>query len=56
MASDPITFLLGFTFVFGGLALYLAHLERRARRLEDRLAALEARAPQDPTAGTEGGR
>lgn len=42
MASDALTFLLGFTFVFGALALYLVRLERRARALEERLAALAA--------------
>lgn len=44
MASDAATFLVGFASVFGVLALYLVHLERRARRLEERLAALDAHA------------
>lgn len=40
--NDATTFLLGFLAVFGGLAAYLWHLDRSAKRLEQRLAALEA--------------
>ena len=54
MASDAMTFFLSFLAVFGGLAAYLWHLDRTARRLEARLATLEATAkpkPGDPQAG-----
>ena len=40
--NDATTFLLSFLAIFGGLAAYLWHLDRAARRLEERLAALEA--------------
>ena len=40
--DDATTFFLAFAAVFGGLAAVLLHLERRAKALEDRLAALEA--------------
>ncbi len=40
--NDATTFFLAFLAVFGGLAAYLWHLDRSARRLEARLAALEA--------------
>ena len=51
--NDSTTFFLGFLAVFGGLAAYLWHLDRSARRLERRLAALEAatakaKPPQPP--------
>lgn len=42
MVSDPTTFFLSFLAVFAGLAAYLWHLDRSARRLEARLATLEA--------------
>ena len=41
MAADATTFFLSFLAVFGGLAAYLWHLDRAARRLEARLATLE---------------
>ena len=40
--NDATTFFLAFLAVFGGLAAYLWHLDRAARRLEQRLATLEA--------------
>lgn len=40
--DDATTFFLAFAAVFAGIAAVLLHLERRARALEDRLAALEA--------------
>lgn len=40
--DDRTTFFLAFLAVFGGLAAYLWHLDRTARRLEARVAALEA--------------
>jgi CcmD family protein len=40
--NDATTFFLAFLAVFGGLAAYLWHLDRQARRLEARLAVLEA--------------
>lgn len=51
--DDATTFFLAFLAVFGGLAAYLWHLDRSARRLEERLAALEAvtakaKGPQPP--------
>jgi CcmD family protein len=42
MVSDAATFFLSFLAVFAGLAAYLWHLDRTARRLEARLATLEA--------------
>jgi len=42
MLSDATTFFLAFLAIFGGLAAYLWHLDRAARRLEERLATLEA--------------
>ena len=42
MASDALTFFLSFLAVFGGLAAYLWHLDRQARRLERRLETLES--------------
>lgn len=51
--DDRTTFFLAFLAVFGGLAAYLWHLDRSARRLESRLAALEAarsRPTEDATA------
>ena len=42
MVSDATTFFLSFLAVFGGLAAYLWHLDRAARRLEARLATLES--------------
>ena len=42
MLSDPATFFLSFLAIFGGLGAYLWHLDRAARRLEARLATLEA--------------
>lgn len=39
---DELTFFLSFLAVFGGLAAYLWHLDRTARRLEGRVATLEA--------------
>jgi CcmD family protein len=50
MPADATTFLLAFLAVFGGLAAYLWHLDRAARRLEARLATLEA-ATAKPKAG-----
>jgi CcmD family protein len=44
MVSDATTFFLSFLAVFAGLAAYLWHLDRVARRLEARLATLEAAA------------
>lgn len=41
MPSDATTFFAAFAAVFAGLAAYLWHLERRAHRLEERLASLE---------------
>ena len=51
--NDATTFFLAFLAVFGGLAAYLWHLDRVARRLEQRLATLEsatakAKPPQPP--------
>ena len=51
--NDATTFFLAFLAVFGGLAAYLWHLDRAARRLERRLATLEsatakAKPPQPP--------
>jgi CcmD family protein len=51
--DDRTTFFLAFLAVFGGLAAYLWHLDRAARRLEARLASLEsatakAKPPQPP--------
>jgi len=43
MPADTTTFYLAFTTVFGGLAVYLWWIDRQARRLEERLAVLEAR-------------
>lgn len=42
MLSDAATFFLSFLAVFGGLAAYLWHLDRSARRLEERFATLES--------------
>jgi len=42
MPADETTFFLSFLAVFAGLAAYLWHLDRTARRLEARLATLEA--------------
>lgn len=42
MPADLTTFLAAFLALFALLGGYLAHLERRARRLEERLARLEA--------------
>lgn len=42
MLSDAATFFLSFLAIFGGLGAYLWHLDRTARRLEARLATLEA--------------
>lgn len=40
--DDQTTFFLAFLALFGGLAAYLWHLDSTARRLERRLASLEA--------------
>jgi CcmD family protein len=40
--SDAATFFLSFVAIFAGLAAYLLHLDRAARRLEQRLATLES--------------
>lgn len=48
--DDTTTFFLAFAAVFGGIALLLLHLERRAQALERRLATLEAQAVASPTA------
>jgi CcmD family protein len=48
MVSDQLTFFLSFLAVFAGLAAYLWHLDRAARRLEARLATLEASRPAGP--------
>ncbi|MEA3136008.1 MAG: hypothetical protein QOJ26_1673 [Thermoplasmata archaeon] len=48
MVSDQLTFFLSFLAVFAGLAAYLWHLDRAARRLEARLATLEATAKAKP--------
>lgn len=45
MVADSTTFFLSFLAVFAGLAAYLWHLDRSARRLEARLATLEAARP-----------
>ena len=50
MPADETTFFLSFLAVFAGLAAYLWHLDRTARRLEARLATLEA-ATAKPKAG-----
>lgn len=50
MVSDATTFFLAFLAVFGGLGAYLVWLQRRAKQLGDRLAALEAAKPKDPQA------
>ena len=42
MVDDELTFFLSFLAVFAGLGAYLWHLDRAARRLEARLATLEA--------------
>jgi CcmD family protein len=42
MISDAATFFLSFLAIFAGLAAYLWHLDRAARRLEARLATLES--------------
>lgn len=42
MVADETTFFLSFLAVFAGLAAYLWHLDRTARRLEARLATLES--------------
>ncbi|MFA5944700.1 MAG: CcmD family protein [Candidatus Thermoplasmatota archaeon] len=55
MVSDPTTFFLSFLAVFAGLAAYLWHLDRSARRLEARLATLEA-ATAKPKPGNGPGR
>lgn len=55
MASDAMTFFLSFLAVFGGLAAYLWHLDRSARRLEARLATLEASAAGAATAKAKPG-
>ncbi len=44
MPSDYGTFIAAFAAIYGGIALYMLHLERRAKLLEKRLAALEAAA------------
>ena len=54
MASDALTFFLSFLAVFGGLAAYLWHLDRTARRLEARLVTLEATAKPKPGQGPGG--
>ncbi len=41
MTADATTFVIGFTAVFGGIAFYLLRLDRLARALERRLAAVE---------------
>ena len=46
--DDRTTFFLAFLAVFGGLAAYLWHLDRAARRLEARLAAFEAAGTKSP--------
>jgi CcmD family protein len=51
MPADATTFFLSFLAVFGGLAGYLWHLDRTARRLEARLATLEATAKPKPGDG-----
>ena len=57
MPSDALTFFLSFLAVFGGLAAYLWHLDRQARRLERRLETLESSTakpkPGDPPAGPQ---
>jgi CcmD family protein len=50
MVADETTFFLSFLAVFAGLAAYLWHLDRAARRLEARLATLE-RATAKPKPG-----
>jgi hypothetical protein len=44
MPSDATTFYAAFASVFAGIAFLLWHMESRARRLEERLQALEAEA------------
>lgn len=46
MPTDPQTFAIAFGIVWGALALYLLRLHLKARRLEERLDALEARPPR----------
>lgn len=48
MVSDATTFFWAFTAVFGIIAYYLWHIERRARALEERLRALEVSRPPEP--------
>lgn len=55
MPADETTFFLSFLAVFAGLAAYLWHLDRTARRLEARLATLEA-ATAKPKPGDGPGR
>ena len=42
MLSDNTTFFLAFAAIFLGLAAYVWHLEREAKRLQQRVDALEA--------------
>ena len=42
MPGDAVTFFAAFASVFAGIAALLWHLEVRAHRLEERLAALQA--------------
>jgi CcmD family protein len=45
MPTDATTFTLAFVAIFAGITLYLVWLDRHLRRLEARLAAVEAREP-----------
>ncbi|HUR26201.1 MAG TPA: CcmD family protein [Candidatus Thermoplasmatota archaeon] len=58
--NDATTFFLAFLAVFGGLAAYLWHLDRAARRLEARLVTLESVTakpkPGDGPGGSSGDR
>ncbi len=49
MPADATTFTLAFLSVFAVLAYLLVRMERTARRLEERVAALEARRGPPPT-------
>lgn len=52
MAADATTFFWAFTAVFGLLAYYLWLLDRKAHRLQRRVAALEAATRQGPDTGS----
>ncbi len=55
ISSDAATFLAAFAVIFGGLAAYLVHLDRIARRLSARLHSAEASAATEKKPDTEAG-